>query len=137
MGFTYTAKNSILNAMTGRSQYASLAATCMIGVGVMEGDVFTEPDTTTGYSRTLLGNYQSADSKCMGEPVQGNIRNTKIIYLPEAVADWGTVKKKGSNRLGLNKLYARNNVLFTDYDEDAEDDSQQFLEDFGEDYPSD
>ena len=46
-------------------------------------------------------------------------------------------KKKGSNRLGLNKLYARNNVLFTDYDEDAEDDSQQFLEDFGEDYPSD
>ena len=90
MGFTYTAKNSILNAMTGRSQYASLAATCMIGVGVMEGDVFTEPDTTTGYSRTLLGNYQSADSKCMGEPVQGNIRNTKIIYLPEAVADWGS-----------------------------------------------
>ena len=46
-------------------------------------------------------------------------------------------KKKGSNRLGLNKLYARNNVLFTDYDEDAEDDSQQFMEDFGEDYPSD
>ena len=46
-------------------------------------------------------------------------------------------KKKGSNRLGLNKLYALNNVLFTDYDEDAEDDSQQFLEDFGEDYPSD
>ena len=95
MGFTYTAKNSILNAMTGRSQNASLAATCMIGVGVMEGDVFTEPDTTTGYSRTLLGNYQSADSKCMGEPVQGNIRNTKIIYLPEAVADWGTVTHFG------------------------------------------
>ena len=41
MGFSYTAKNSILNAMTGRSQNASLAATCMIGVGVMEGDVFT------------------------------------------------------------------------------------------------
>ena len=95
MGFSYTAKNSILNAMTGRSQNASLAATCMIGVGVMEGDVFTEPDTTTGYSRTLLGNYQSADSKCMGEPVQGNIRNTKIIYLPEAVADWGTVTHFG------------------------------------------
>ena len=67
----------------------------MIGVGVMVGDVFTEPDATTGYTRTLLGNYQSADSKCMGEPVQGNIRNTKIIYLPEAVADWGTVTHFG------------------------------------------
>ena len=95
MGFSYTAKNTILNGMTGRSQYATLASTCMIGVGVMEGDVFTEPDATTGYNRTLLGNYQSADSKCMGEPVQGNIRNAKIIYLPEAVADWGTVTHFG------------------------------------------
>ena len=66
MGFTYTAKNTILNAMTGRVNYATLAPTCMIGVGVMEGDVFTEPDATTGYARTLLGNYQSQDSKCMG-----------------------------------------------------------------------
>ena len=41
-------------------------------------------------------------------------------------------KKKGSNRLGLNKLYARNNVLFTDYDEDPEDDSQQFFDDFSD-----
>lgn len=91
MGFSYAAKNTILNGMTGRSQYATLASTCMIGVGTMEGDVFVEPDATTGYSRTLLGNYQSADSKSMGEPIQGNIKNTKIIYLPEAVSDWGTI----------------------------------------------
>ena len=103
MGFSYTAKNTILNGMTGRSQYATLASTCMIGVGVMEGDVFTEPDATTGYNRTLLGNYQSADSKCMGEPVQGNIRNTKIIYLPEAVADWGTVTHFGLPPVLLNR----------------------------------
>jgi hypothetical protein len=95
MGFSNTAKNNILNAMTGRSQYATLASTCMIGVGVIEGDVFVEPDATTGYTRTLLGNYQSADSKCMGEPTQGNIRNAKIIYLPEAVSDWGTVTHFG------------------------------------------
>ena len=68
MGFTYTAKNNILNGMTGRSQYATLASTCMIGVGTMEGEVFVEPDSTAGYTRTLLGNYQSSDSKCMGEP---------------------------------------------------------------------
>ena len=85
MGFTYSGKNMILNAMTGRIQSASLAPTCMIGVGTMEGDVFNEPDSTTGYARTLLGSYQSADSKCMGEPVQGNIKNSKIIYLPEAI----------------------------------------------------
>ena len=91
MCFTYTAKNAILNGMTGRSQYATLASTCLIGVGTMDGDVFSEPDSTTGYGRTLLGNYQSSDSKCMGEPVQGNIKNSKIIYLPEAVADWGTM----------------------------------------------
>lgn len=95
MGFTYTAKNTILNAMTGRVNYATLAPTCMIGVGVMEGDVFTEPDATTGYARTLLGNYQSQDSKCMGEPVQGNIKNNKIIYLPEAISDWGTITHFG------------------------------------------
>ena len=71
-----------------------LEAPFVFGVRV-EGDVFTEPDATTGYNRTLLGNYQSADSKCMGEPVQGNIRNAKIIYLPEAVADWGTVTHFG------------------------------------------
>ena len=40
MGFTYSGKNMILNAMTGRIQSASLAPTCMIGVGTMEGDVF-------------------------------------------------------------------------------------------------
>lgn len=91
MGFSYNGKNQILNAMTGRIQYAAIASTCMIGVGTMEGDVFVEPDTTAGYARTLLGNYQSADSKCMGEPIQGNIKNIKIIYLPEAVQDWGTV----------------------------------------------
>ena len=91
MGFTYSGKNMILNAMTGRIQSASLAPTCMIRVGTMEGDVFNEPDSTTGYARTLLGSYQSADSKCMGEPVQGNIKNSKIIYLPEAIADWGTI----------------------------------------------
>ena len=95
MGFTYTAKNNILNGMTGRSQYATLASTCMIGVGTMEGEVFVEPDSTAGYARTLLGNYQSSESKCMGEPVQGNIKNSKIIYLPEAIADWGTVTHFG------------------------------------------
>lgn len=91
MGFTYSGKNMILNAMTGRIQNAAIAPTCMIGLGIMEGDVFVEPDTTAGYTRTLLGNYQSADSKCMGEPIQGNIKNNKIIYLPEAVQDWGTI----------------------------------------------
>ncbi len=42
-------------------------------------------------------------------------------------------RKKGSNRLGLNKLYARNNLLFTDDDEEIEDDPQQILDSFEED----
>ncbi len=95
MGFTHGTKNMILNAMTGRINYASIAPNCFIGVGIMDGDVFTEPEATAGYARALIGNYQSSDSKCMGEPVQGNIKNTKIIDLPEVLSDWGTVTHFG------------------------------------------
>ena len=90
-GFVDSAKATILNGMTGRIQYATLASTCLIGVGTVDDLTFTEPDKTTGYERTLLGNYQSKDSELMGEPVGGNIKNSKIIYLPEAISSWGTV----------------------------------------------
>jgi hypothetical protein len=95
MGFNYSAKNSILNCMTGRSQSASLAPTCMIGIGVMNGDDFVEPDAATGYARALLGIYNSAATQSMGAAVDGSIQNSQIIYLPEAVADWGTVTHFG------------------------------------------
>jgi len=95
MGFNYTAKNSILNAMTGRSQNLSLASTCYIGVGVLDGSTFAEPDSIAGYSRTLIGTANSGETKCMGEPSQGTITNSKIIYLPEAVSSWGTVTHFG------------------------------------------
>nr|DAT33261.1 MAG TPA: hypothetical protein [Caudoviricetes sp.] len=90
-GFVDSAKATILNGMTGRTQYATLASTCLIGIGTVDDLAFTEPNKTTGYERTLLGNYQSKDSQLMGEPVGGNIKNSKIIYLPEAISSWGTV----------------------------------------------
>ena len=77
--------------MTGRIEYAALARTCLIGIGTTDDSTFIEPSKAYGYDRTLLGNYQSKESQLMGEPYGGNIKNSKIIYLPEATQSWGTV----------------------------------------------
>ncbi len=90
-GFTDSAKATILNGMTGRTQFATLASICLIGVGTFDDSTFTEPDKATGYERTLLGDYQSKSSQLMGTPVEGNIKNSKTICLPEAISSWGTV----------------------------------------------
>lgn len=90
-GITDSTKAKILNAMTGRIEEARIAGTCLIGLGTTTDSSFIEPDKAYGYSRTLIGNWQSKDSQLMGEPSGGNIKNSKIIYLPEATQSWGTV----------------------------------------------
>ena len=55
---TQNTANSILNAFFGRSQYASLASTCYIGLSTTtpdaSGNNFTEPASETGYSKVRL-----------------------------------------------------------------------------------
>lgn len=90
-GITDSVKAKILNALTGKTESAKIASTCLIGLGTTTDSSFVEPDKAYGYSRTLIGDWQSKDSQLMGEPSGGNIKNSKIIYLPEATQSWGTV----------------------------------------------
>ncbi len=96
MAMSEDCKAKILSAMTGKSQYASLASTCFIGLlKSVGGNGATEPDASTGYGRTQIGNYQNGAGQLMGTPTSGKITNSQIIYFPEATSDWGTVTHFG------------------------------------------
>lgn len=95
MAMAENVKSSILSAMTGKSQYASIAATCYIGLLKSVSNGAVEPDTTAGYGRTQLGYYQNGAGQLMGTPTNGKITNTQIIYFPEATDSWGTVTHFG------------------------------------------
>lgn len=95
MALSENVKASILSAMTGKSQYASIASTCYIGLLKDVSNGYIEPDLTAGYGRTLLGNYNNSAGQLMGSPTSGKITNSQIIYFPEATGDWGTVTHFG------------------------------------------
>ena len=97
---TVSTANSILNAFFGRSQNVSLASTCYIGLSTTtpdsSGSNFTEPDSTTGYSKVLIGNYNQSNTQLMDAASGGTISNTSnIIFFPEATASWGTITHFG------------------------------------------
>ncbi|MGN0735203.1 MAG: hypothetical protein ACI4LP_05220 [Anaerovoracaceae bacterium] len=97
MAMSETCKSTILSAMTGKANYASIASTCFIGLlksittSSENGTIFLEPETSAGYGRTQLGQYQNEPGQLMGAPTNGKITNRQIVYFPEATADWGTV----------------------------------------------
>lgn len=97
---TQSTANSILNAFFGRSQYASLASTCYIGLSTTTPDAaganFTEPAAGTGYSKVLIGTYNQANTQMMDAASNGTISNSSnIIFFPEATAAWGTITHFG------------------------------------------
>ena len=97
---TQNTANSILNAFFGRSQYASLASTCYIGLSTTtpdaNGNNFTEPASETGYSKVLIGNYNQSNTMLMDAATEGTISNSSnIIFFPEATSTWGTISHFG------------------------------------------
>ena len=97
---TKTTANAILNAFFGKSQYASLASSCYIGLSTTtpdsEGKNFTEPSTETGYSKVFLGTYNQSQTQLMDSASSGTISNTSnIIFFPEATTAWGTITHFG------------------------------------------
>ena len=97
---TQATANSILNAFFGRSQYATLAPTCYIGLSTTTPDAaggnFTEPAPTTGYSRVLIGIYNQSNTLLMDAASGGTISNSSnIIFFPEATSAWGTITHFG------------------------------------------
>ena len=104
---TRNTANSILNAFFGKSQYASLASTCYIGLSTTTPDAaganFSEPSTSSGYARVMLGSHNQTNTQLMDAPSNGSICNTSnIIFFPEATSSWGTVTHFGlfSNKTG-------------------------------------
>jgi hypothetical protein len=104
---TRNTANNILSAFFGKAQYASLASTCYIGLSTTTPDAaganFSEPSTSSGYARVMLGNYNQNNTQLMDTPSNGSICNTNnIIFFPEATASWGTVTHFGlfNNKTG-------------------------------------
>ena len=98
MAFTTNASNALLNGMTGRNSYGILSR-CYMGLSTTtptpDGNNFTEPDASTGYSRVLIGDSSYPITYNMGNPNNGTISNDKMIIFNEATASWGTVTHFG------------------------------------------
>lgn len=99
MAFTEAASAQILNALTGRSNSASLLSTCYLGLSTTApnaaGGNFTEPGSANGYARALVGNSSASGTQVMAAPSGGNTSNTDIIFFPEATSSWGTITHFG------------------------------------------
>ena len=87
---------TILSAMLGKLNYATIAPTCYLGLSTAtpssDGSGFSEPGN--GYARSLIGNYQTSATQKM--TVTGNsATNSEIIFFNEATASWGTITHWG------------------------------------------
>ena len=87
MPITASAKNTILNGLTGRAN--------TFGNSVYVGLSSTDPATTVteprfgGYARVLIGTYQSSGTHKFGTPENGIVKNDEFIYFPESTGAWG------------------------------------------------
>lgn len=102
MGMSIDAKSRILQTMLGKTQNISLANTAYIGLFTSEptytasGYNYNEPDTTKGYGRTMLGNYNNQAGQLMAiDSTDGHAYNSAIIYFPEATDSWGEITHFG------------------------------------------
>ncbi|MBR3891428.1 MAG: hypothetical protein IKJ30_05100 [Bacilli bacterium] len=60
------------------------------------GSNFSEPSSSSGYARVMLGTQGQSNTYVMDAAVNGSICNTSnIIFFPEATASWGTVTHFG------------------------------------------
>ena len=99
--FTLSAARSILQALTGQSQYVALAPTCYVGFSTtapsLDGTGFTEPSEDAGYERILAGSQgQSLTQLFGGASVSDDgskvvMTNTQNIKSNRASASWGTL----------------------------------------------
>lgn len=99
----YTA-NQILNAMVGRSQWASLAGTAYLGflteapnTGTGGEQTYVEPYSSTildnGYARILIGHWQNSGGCAMSAAASGVCSNTIQIAGTECVnEDWPGIR---------------------------------------------
>jgi hypothetical protein len=99
MALTNTAKANLFKMIFGQSSSNTLLGTCYLGLSTTEpatdGSNFTEPASSTGYARSLLGQSSTPNTYLMGTTTSFTEENTSIIYFPEATSTWGTVTHWG------------------------------------------
>lgn len=92
---TYVGANEILSIICGK-KYQYPYTNIYVGLSTTtpnrEGLSYTEPPSSAGYARVLLGSSVSGASATqkMDNPALGAITNKDIIYFPEATGAWGT-----------------------------------------------
>lgn len=97
MAFNNTVTTAFLNQLTGRA--SGILGSCYIGLSTTtpaaDGSNFTEPSTSNGYARKLIGQYNTTSTQLMGTPTfsagVGTITNDYAIQFNEATATWNTI----------------------------------------------
>ena len=93
MAFTTYGSNNILNGLIGKG--SGPLSNCYIALSTTkpndDGSNFTEPASSTGYARSLIGQSGSSATQVMSNPANGSTQNNSIIFFPEATASWGTI----------------------------------------------
>jgi len=97
MAFTNTGSTAILNGLIGKG--TGSLANCYMGLSTStpnaDGTNFTEPSSTLGYARSVIGISGQSATQVMGNPSNGSVSNTDIIFFPEATSAWGTITHFG------------------------------------------
>lgn len=101
---SYYAANKILQAITGKGSSSSsygatgsvvIASRAYLALSSTEpnasGGGVTEPSTSVGYQRKLIGNAIAGEyGSLLADPVDGTITNNQEIHFNEATSAWGT-----------------------------------------------
>lgn len=96
---TNYAANNVLNAMCGKSQFATLGATSYLALCATEptaSSTTVDEPNKNGYARILLGNYNQAYTQMMSSASSGAITNNQEIHFNEVTSaddntGWGTL----------------------------------------------
>ena len=124
MPLSTSAKNIIMSNIVGRS-YSAFGGTLYLGLSTPhpneDGTGVTEPSTTDGYSRVLLGTTGASATYKMSAPEDGVSSNTAAILFPRAKASWGTItdavfftSETGGTFIGWSPL-TQSKAVPTDY----------------------
>lgn len=98
MAFTNTGSTAILNGLIGKSSNGPLSS-CYLALSSttpnQDGSNFTEPSSTAGYARAVVGLSNQSATQVMSAPTNGTTQNKEIIFFPEASSSWGTLTHFG------------------------------------------
>lgn len=97
MAFTSYGSSNILSGLVGRGD--GPLSTCYMALSTTtpneDGSNFTEPASSTGYARVLIGQSTDSSTQKMTDPQNAHTENSEIIFFPEATSSWGTITHFG------------------------------------------